>query len=163
MKKHQDHTFSNESFEKGNIKETTFLRCHFPLVTFSQCRLSDVQFIECKFTGVNFSQVDPFLLSMDFRECLLINCNFSGLVLKKRSFERCTIKECDFVETNLEGASFRDARLPETRFHHCTLSGADFRGATEYLIDPSTNKVKKAKFSLPEALQLLKVLDITVE
>jgi len=39
---------------------------------------------------------------------------------------------------------------------------ADFASAVRYDIDPQTNKIKKAKFSLPEAVGLLKGFAITI-
>ncbi len=49
------------------------------------------------------------------------------------------------------------------RFSTTNLSKADFRGATNYSIRPDNNKLKKAKFSLPEATLLLYGLDIELE
>lgn len=37
---------------------------------------------------------------------------------------------------------------------------ANFIGARNYAIDPTQNTLKKAKFSLPEAMSLLRSLDI---
>ncbi len=59
-------------------------------------------------------------------------------------------------------ADFRGADLSGTLFHNCDLSKADFSTAVNYNIDPGTNKIKKAKFSLFEVLGLLSVFDITI-
>jgi hypothetical protein len=40
---------------------------------------------------------------------------------------------------------------------------ADFIGAKNYTINPTTNNVKKAKFSLPDVLQLLAETGIIIE
>jgi fluoroquinolone resistance protein len=42
------------------------------------------------------------------------------------------------------------------------LSGADLSQARNYMIDPGLNELKKAKFSLPEAMALLYNMDITL-
>lgn len=78
------------------------------------------------------------------------NCSFSG----------SKIKECQFTNTLLNGADFCDVDLSGSIFHHCDLSKADFSTATNYDIDPLTNKIKKAQFSLPEAAGLLRGFDI---
>jgi uncharacterized protein YjbI with pentapeptide repeats len=70
--------------------------------------------------------------------------------------------ECYFTNTYLHGAKFDESNLLGTIFHNCDLSRADFSSATCYDIDPLTNKIKKAKFSLPEALGLLRGFDITI-
>jgi hypothetical protein len=51
----------------------------------------------------------------------------------------------------LKGADFSGVDLLGTIFHNCDLCGADFSSSIQYDIDPRTNKITKAKFSLPEA------------
>lgn len=89
-------------------------------------------------------------------------CNFSDLNLKGRSFTGSKIFECTFNETNLNAADFSEADLNGTLFHKCNLAFADFSTATRYGIDPTTNTLKKAKFSLPEAVRLMDGFDITI-
>jgi fluoroquinolone resistance protein len=43
------------------------------------------------------------------------------------------------------------------------LEKADLRTAYNYSIDPSINKIKKAKFSLPGVVGLLSKYDIEIE
>jgi len=43
------------------------------------------------------------------------------------------------------------------------LTGANLKNCTNYTIDPLKNNIRKAKFSLPEALTLLNWLDIEIE
>jgi len=43
------------------------------------------------------------------------------------------------------------------------LQGADFRHAVSYHIDASKNKIKNARFSIPEVLSFLAPLQIIVE
>lgn len=89
-------------------------------------------------------------------------CNFSDLNMKNFSFKESKIYEAHFSNTILNGASFTDTDLSGTIFHKCDLSKADFSTAVRYAIDPLTNKVKKAKFSLPEAVGLLHGFDIAL-
>lgn len=82
--------------------------------------------------------------------------------MKKASFSGSKLKECYFTNNQLKGADFYDVDLSGTVFHNCDLTMADFSTAMQYDIDPQTNKIKKAKFSLPEAVGLLKAFDITI-
>ena len=50
-----------------------------------------------------------------------------------------------------------------THPHDTNLMKADFRGAKNYVISPQDNRVRKAKFSFPEVLSLLKCLEIEIE
>jgi len=60
--------------------------------------------------------------------------------------------EADFRETDLEG----------NIFHHADLSKADFRDVKNYSINPQSNILKKARFSIPEVLSLLNFFDIQI-
>lgn len=82
--------------------------------------------------------------------------------MKKISFSGSKLKECHFTNTNLNNADFGKVDLSGTVFHNCDLSKADFTSAVQYDIDPQTNKIKKARFSLPEAVSLLKGFDVTI-
>jgi len=89
-------------------------------------------------------------------------CNFSDLNMKNSSFIGSKLKDSHFTNTELNGANFSDVDLSGTIFHNCDLSKADFSEASGYDIDPRVNKVKKAKFSLPEAVRLLRGFDVTI-
>jgi uncharacterized protein YjbI with pentapeptide repeats len=82
--------------------------------------------------------------------------------MKKTSFSKSKLKECFFTNTGLSGADFGGVDLSGTIFHNCDLSLADFSSAIQYQIDPQANKIKKAKFSLPEVVGLLQSFDITI-
>ena len=48
------------------------------------------------------------------------------------------------------------------QFRQCNLTRANFEEATGYAIDVKLNEVSKARFSLPEAVSLLRSLDIVL-
>lgn len=50
--------------------------------------------------------------------------------------------------------------LHETEFYRCDLRKADFRDAAGYKVDILGSRLKDAKFSLPEAVNLLADLKI---
>ena len=82
--------------------------------------------------------------------------------MKNALFSDSKIKENYFKNTILNNADFTNVDLSGTFFHNCDLSKADFSSAKYYDIDPLTNKIKKAKFSLPEAANLLRGFEIEI-
>ena len=85
------------------------------------------------------------------------------LKLKKLKMTGCEAKEADFTEADLSTGDFSNTDFEKSIFFHTNISGADFKGARNYYIDARVNIVKKAKFSLPEALALLDGLDVVIE
>lgn len=164
--------FTSCSFNSCNFSESilrnakfcgcTFVNCNFSLSKLEGCRFQDVHFIECKIVGLEFFKCEKTFFSVSFKKCLLHYCNFSDLNMKNTSFKESNLKESHFTNTSLSGADFTDVDLSGTIFHNCDLSKADFSSAMRYDIDPRTNKIKKAKFSLPEAIGLLRGFEITL-
>lgn len=166
-------SFSECVFDNCQFIETRLCNVHFFACSFKNCNLSlvnlentclhNVTFLRCKIVGGNFHLSEKKLFSIRIEESFLLHCNFSGLKMKKTSFKGSKIKECDFKETLLEEADFSSCNLEGSLFHNCNLRKADFRGALNYAIDPRTNQIEKGKFSIPEALILLKAFDITLD
>ena len=164
-------------FTNGTFREASFHDCLFRDCLFKDCDLSLVQlknsafisthFQACQIVGVNWSEANwdqrGFLKSVDFTQCVLNYSTFFGLDLHEASFTNCIAKEVDFAEANLTQANCTNTDFTGSRFHATNLSKADFRGATNYSIVPSANTLKKARFSLPEAVALLHGLDIVLE
>jgi uncharacterized protein YjbI with pentapeptide repeats len=82
--------------------------------------------------------------------------------MKNCSFKDSKLKDSHFTNTVLKNADFSGVDLAGTLFHNCDLASADFSSSIQYAIDPRTNKIKKAKFSLPEVVGLLKAFDIII-
>jgi len=51
----------------------------------------------------------------------------------------------------------------QAMFIHTNLEKADFRSAFNYSIDPETNRIRKARFSVPAVTGLLDKYDIEIE
>ena len=77
--------------------------------------------------------------------------------------QNCVAREVDFAETNFSETNLRGTDFTAARFANTNLTKADLRQAKNYSIRPDSNKIKKAKFSLPEAMLLLYGLDIELE
>lgn len=151
-----------DDWRNTQLSSCSFVKCQLSQIKLEQCRMHQVIFKECKLSGLKFYQLDPMLLSFQFEKCVLIGCNFSHLKLPHTSFLECNIQSCDFVETQLSGACFKEATFKDTRFHQCNLRKADFSGASSYEINPMSNQLQKAIFSMPEAMSLLFHLDIVI-
>ncbi len=113
--------------------------------------------------GINFSLCDAFLLEMGFKDCQISMCNFVALELKNTSFVECLVKETDFLDTDLREADFNKSDLSGSLFNNTNLAGANFSNAKNYNIDPTTNTIEKARFSMPEAIHLLESFNIEIE
>ncbi|MEM1282659.1 MAG: pentapeptide repeat-containing protein [Chlamydiota bacterium] len=154
--------FENCDFCHSNFNNCFFKNCNVLIPQLDGCRLQDVSFDTCKISGGDFYKCDKRFFSLNFENCLIQSANFSELLLKGAIFRKCNIKECYFNQANLVQANFSDSNLMGTLFHHSNLSKADFRGAYNYSIDPQLNTLKKAYFSLPEAISLLASLDLQI-
>lgn len=104
-----------------------------------------------------------FLPFDSLRGCSLRHCVFFGLDLKGFQFAGADLSGSFFDGCKLEEASFAGCRLQGTSFAQNDLRCADFRGATEYFFSLEGNRVKNAKFSLPEAVNLLAALGVVIE
>ena len=79
------------------------------------------------------------------------------------NFLNCQINNSDFYQSDLTGANFSGSDLKDTIFENSRLSEANFVDSKNYRINPFTNKIKNARFSMPEAITLLKSLDIIID
>lgn len=168
----ENRTFDGCTFLRVNFNGATFKKCRFSDCTFEQSDLSnliittsdfrDVTFKECKAVGVNWTTAAT-VLHLTWQSCALNYGNFSGLDLRKSTLQNCTARETDFAESNLSEANLRDTDFTAARFANTNLSKADLRQAKNYSIRPDSNKIIKAKFSLPEAMLLLYGLGIELE
>lgn len=82
----------------------------------------------------------------------------SGIII-----EECKAHDVDFREADLSDGQFVLTDLAKTHFQHSNLYSTDFTEATNYVIDPNENDIRKATFSMPDAMNLLHGFDITIE
>ena len=79
------------------------------------------------------------------------------------SFKQCVIHEVDFTDADLSNAVFDNCDLMGSTFMNTNVEKANFSTAKNYSINPAFNKIKKAKFSVPEITGLLHQYDIVIE
>ena len=169
----RDKDFQNCRFLKCDLRncdlagsefsDCIFEHCVLSLSKFAQCRLKGVRFSGSKLLGLDLSKCAARFLELGFKDCLIDACNFSALPLSKTRFEDCAIRGCVFGETDLTKAVFADCDLEGSVFHGAKLRDADFTSARNYFLDPKTNDVAGARFSLPEAVSLLAAFNIKIE
>ena len=166
------HTFEACAFSSCRFRETSLARvslisctleeCELVLATLENATVNAVAFRKSKLVGVNFSDCNRFGFSPSFDDCLLESAVFYGNGLKKARFANSKIRNSDFIEVDLRESSFEGSSLEGSSFQKCNLERADFRAAFDYAIDPATNKLARARFTLPEAQSFLGFLGIDI-
>ncbi|HCN85084.1 MAG TPA: hypothetical protein DIT07_15920 [Sphingobacteriaceae bacterium] len=175
--------FSESELPKGDYENCTFISCNFSgadlsELIFSECEFSacnmsmakmtktalrDVKFKDCKLLGLHFENCSEFLFAVDFQNCILNFSCFYKRNLKKTKFVNSSLHETDFTEADLTGALFDNSDLKMAVFENTELEKADFRTAYNYSIDPDSNRIKKAKFSMAGIAGLLHKYDIEID
>jgi fluoroquinolone resistance protein len=168
-----DSEFSGCSFSGCPFRETIFERCRFTKCAFNRCDLSfarlqgtsfiDTTFNDSKLIGIDWASASwGFLSSVAFVGCTLSYSIFTDLDLPRLKMSRCVVEESDFRGSNLSDADLTHTDFSGSIFRRTTLEGADFSHATNYSIDPTLNRIKGARFMLPEATALLRSLKIVL-
>lgn len=160
--------FKNCIFHNCNLSHKIFRECKFEscdlsLSKMNNTTLSEIDFLGCKILGVQFNECRRFLLSFRFENCSLRLSVFYNLKLKEACFNKCDLQEADFTETDLTNASFQECNLYRAIFDHANLEKADFRTSNYYSINPETNRLKGARFSLNGLPGLLERYGIIIE
>ena len=156
-------TLTKALFRGCDFIDCTFVDCDLSLVKIPKCNLQDLRFEHTKLIGINWTASESQLYSrLQFHHAVLNYASFGHMQLKEAIFKDSQCKEVDFSHANLEGASFEGSDLTGASFSQSNLVGANFQHAKNYTISPYKNKIKNAKFSLPEALNLLEELGIDI-
>lgn len=147
-------------FSGSEFSDCTFEHCSISLTKFFNCGFRTVKFSDSKLVGIDLTKSTINFFELGFKKCLIDACNFSMLPMESTVFDGCVIRECIFGDANLTSATFDDCDLEGTLFHNTKLEKADFSSAKNYAINPVTNSIKGAKFTLPEAVSLLRAFGI---
>lgn len=75
--------------------------------------------------------------------------------LARHEFHDCNLTEVDFTEAILIDSTFNNCNLGGAIFDNTHLERADFRTAVNFQIDPASNKMNGAKFSINGLANLL--------
>ncbi|MHA7059154.1 pentapeptide repeat-containing protein [Aquimarina sp. M1] len=162
-------TFTNCDFTEANIAVITFLGCTFSDCNFTKVLLKQAAFRDecifedCKLLGANFSSCDAFMFSAGFQGCILDYASFVSFEIKNTKFIDCKMIGADFTEATIIGSEFRNCDLNSAVFEQTNAEKADFTSAIKFDIDPTQNKLKKAKFSKETIAGVLKKFDLIIE
>ena len=154
--------FASQDLSKSKFIDCSFNECDLSNIELRGASFRDVNFSDSKLVGINWAQATA-ISHLNFERCAISYCVFAGLDLRKSKIHSCVAKEADFSEANLSEVDFRGTDLIGARFANTNLSKSDLRQAINYSIHPLENKIRKAKFSLPEATLLLYGLDIILD
>jgi fluoroquinolone resistance protein len=159
--------FQQCDFAECDFKGVVFIDCQFKGCNLSLAKLNktafrDVSFAQCKMFGLHFDLCNPLGLAMNFEGCALNYASFFEIKLVKAVFKNCQLIEVDFSGCNMIGADFTQSDFTLAVFNNSNIEKADFRSASNYVIDPEMNKIKKAKFSADGLAGLLTKYDIKV-
>jgi len=164
--------YENCSFKDCDLSEAdlsgtkfidcTFTACNLSLAKLSRTALRDIVFIGCKMLGLRFDMCHPFGLAFRFENCILNDSVFVELALKGTAFTNTELTGVDFTGCDLTGAVFGNCNLMDATFVHTILEKADLRTAHSYTIDPELNKIRKARFAIPDVVGLLRKYDIDI-
>ncbi|MCM1364483.1 MAG: pentapeptide repeat-containing protein [Faecalibacterium sp.] len=193
MHEHNNEQFTNLNIMGEEFEELLFTDCEFIGCTIDGCRFQHCRFIDCTFTkcrlvnnkGTSQSQlrfckfIDCFLIGISWNEwvpqikfyqpfeifnsCRIKYNNFVEMNLTKFNFCGNDLTESLFADCKLSGSSFKGCNLTKTEFFRCDLTKSDFRDALGYQISLETNKLKDARFSFPEVINLLNGLGIKID
>lgn len=169
--------FENCRFCKVSLSESKLSNCRFVDCEFDQCNLStaefknssfsEVIFENCKMIGINWTKLKWPLVNLasplKFYRCNLSHSSFYELALTELVMEECKANEVDLRGGDFSEASFILTDFAGSQFMHTKLRGADFSEAFNYVIDPVENTITKAKFTMPDAMNLLVSFDIEVD
>lgn len=157
--------FAEASLQSCRFIDCKFQDCTLKLANVDETTFSHVTFVQCDCIGVDWTKARWSDWSTKLNAFLFDTCDvkysiFFGLELKKLHMKNCIAHEVNFAETDLEGAVFTGTDFKDAVFLRTNLIKADFVGAKNYTISITDNKIKGARFALPEAIRLLYGLDI---
>ena len=180
-----DLSFTEEAFEDCDFTDCMFVDCSFTKCELDHTTLNECKFVRCEITGLRSTHSS--VQSLDFEDCRLNEIEWAPLMSNGafpdpiHTLKECSLKYNTFTEMNfnrfnfsdgneivgsmfakceMQLANFKGVELHETEFYQCDLRKADFRDATGYKVDILGSRLKDAKFSLPEAVNLLADLKI---
>jgi fluoroquinolone resistance protein len=155
--------FTEADFSSSRFEKCVFRSCNLSLIKTNDTSFQSTEFTDCKILGVNFTLCNPFALGICFSGSIINSCNFSGMKLRKSKFTECEIVDTDLINADLTEADFTSAKFRGAVFHNTNLSKAKFINAQGYEIHPMNNNIKKASFSLPDALTLIEQMDVIIK
>lgn len=160
--------FVSCDFSGANLSNLLFIdclfeRCNLASATLANTGLQNVAFSECKLSGLQFGACRDMLFGVHFERCQMPYASFYGRRMPRTRFAHCALSDADFTNADLTEAVFAECSLAGAVFEHTQLAGADFTTATNFIIDPTLNYLRKARFSTAGLPGLVTQLGIVIE
>ena len=165
--------YDNCNFRDCNFSGSDLSGIRFMDCTYTGCDLSNVKvlkssfhesiFKECKMLGFHFDNCDQLGLTIRFENCQLDHSSFFQVKLNHTVFLKTSLREVDFTETDLRNTNLDECDLLNATFDHTNLERANLTSALNYSIDPESNRIRGAKFSLPSVVGLLNKYQIEIQ
>jgi uncharacterized protein YjbI with pentapeptide repeats len=156
--------FLESRFEICHFVDCVFDSCDLGLVVVSGCTFAAVRFRNCQLLGINWTAASwpkvGLLRAIGFENCCLNHSTFFGLSLREMDIIDCQARDVDFAEADLTRANLSGTDLAQSRFLNTNLTETDLELALNYSIAPNQNLLKRTRVTLPEAMALLRGLDI---
>ena len=155
--------FSNNTFEDCSFENCAFENCDLAMLKVKYSRFLDVSFKECKMIGIIWDETSlPFTITCE--DSNISYSSFYGMKLKKMIIRKCIAHDVNFSEADMQLSKFNYTDLQNSVFLNTNLTKANFENAFNYNgIDLINGKIKKAVFSMPEALVFLRNFDIILK
>lgn len=165
--------FSDVTFTGCDLSNTVLFDCSFDGCRFVGCNLemakvagtnfSQVIFEKCRLRGIQWENVGLSFHDINFVDSALDYSSFLGRRLDELvTFSGCSLKDVGFESASLKKSKLTSCDLADARFTDALLYQTDFSGSKNYSIDISSSNVKRAIFTLPEALQLFEQFNIEI-
>lgn len=163
-----EYRFVNCDFSEADLSNKRFADCLFERCNLASARvagtaLQNVAFEDCKLLGLQFTACRDMMFGVHFDNCQMRYASFAGRKMPATRFVRCNLDEADLVNCDLSNAVFQDCSLAGTVFQNTVLVGADFTSATGFTIDPETNQLLNARFTLHGLLGVVAKYGLVVE
>ncbi|GAB3859351.1 hypothetical protein GCM10028822_35760 [Hymenobacter terrigena] len=155
--------FSEADFSRIRFTDCLFEHCNLSSAKLAGTALQNVAFADCKLLGLQFTACRDMLFRVHFDQCQLRYASFAGRVMPGTRFVGCSLEEADFADADLSAAVFEGCALAGAVFQNTRLAEADFRSATGFVIDPESNVITGAHFTLHGLLGVVARYNLMVE
>ena len=154
--------FSNSSLAHSQFTDCTFDSCDLSMVNIQDSAFRNVNFRSCKMLGLQFDACNPFLFEAHFEDCILNMANFFEMNLTSSSFKGCSLIEVDFSAADMSGLGLENCECSGATFDQTNLQKADLTSAISFIIDPTKNRVRGAKFAKERLEGLVQSFNIEI-
>ncbi len=154
--------FSEQDLSNINFIECAFEQCNLSLTALDNTKFNSVSFSACKLMGMRFDTCNPFGFAIHCSDCVLNHSVFYNTALSQSSFKNCKLVESDFTDCNAEKTVITDCDLAGAIFENCNFYKVNFKGTVNLILNPETNNIKEASFSLECLPGLLAHLNIHI-